>query len=372
VTFQKNSGAVKRFGRLMRFATWLQNLPNKMTPPPFRLMQISTSFWQSRVLYVAARLDIATVLGDEQRRADEIAELVSAQSDATFRLLRMLAAMGIFKEVTPRVFKNNKLSSPLRSDAPDSIRSMILMHNSQEMSRPWFEQLEKGVREGEVPFKLTHGQELFDYMDSHPEFDTLFSGAMDSVEALIGDSFAKDFDWGRFERIIDVGGSRGSKAAAILKRHNGLRALVTDRAQVIEEAKIWWAEHGNPEILQRMDFQAGDLLESIPSANNNGDIYLLSAILHGFDDQTSQRVLSNLATAAKGTTARIALMEFVLPEQDADLSAAAFDMQMFMGTRGRERTLSEWQDLSERSGLLLEEVVDLQSFGKIIVLRPRP
>jgi hypothetical protein len=371
VAFQKNAGAVKRFGRLMKFANWLQNLPNKMTPPPFRLMQISTSFWQSRVLNVAARLDIATVLGDEQRSADEIAKLVSAQPDATFRLLRMLAAMGIFDEVSSRVFRNNKLSSPLRSNAPDSIRSMILMHNSREMSRPWFEQLEKGVREGEVPFKLEHGQELFDYMDSHPEFDAMFSGAMDSVETLIGDSFAKDFDWARFDRIIDVGGSRGSKAAAILTHYPGLRALVTDRAQVIEEAKAWWAEQGGAELLQRMDFEAGDLIESVPPANNDRDIYLLSAILHGYDDQTSQHVLSNLANAAGSTGARIALMELVLPEQGADLSAASFDMQMFMGTRGRERTLAEWKKLSERSGLVLEEVVDLQSFGKIIVLQTK-
>jgi hypothetical protein len=65
-TLQKNAGAVRRFARLMRFANWLQNIPNKMTPPPFRLVQISSSFWQSRALYVAARLDIATALADRQ------------------------------------------------------------------------------------------------------------------------------------------------------------------------------------------------------------------------------------------------------------------------------------------------------------------
>lgn len=50
---------------------------------------------------------------------------------------------------------------------------------------------------------------------------------------------------------------------------------------------------------------------------------------------------------------------------------ASFDMRMFMGTRGRERTLSEWRALFDRSGLMLEEVVGLQSFGNILVLRPR-
>src|SRR5512144_1428222 len=64
MTLQKNSGAVRRFAKLSRFGAWLQNLPNKIVPPPFRLLQISASYWQSRALYVAARLDIATVLAD--------------------------------------------------------------------------------------------------------------------------------------------------------------------------------------------------------------------------------------------------------------------------------------------------------------------
>jgi hypothetical protein len=45
------------------------------------------------------------------------------------------------------------------------------------------------------------------------------------------------------------------------------------------------------------------------------------------------------------------------------------DMQMYGTTRGRERTLREWQWLFERSGLKLQEVVGLQSFGKILVLK---
>ena len=62
-------------------------------------------------------------------------------------------------------------------------------------------------------------------------------------------------------------------------------------------------------------------------------------------------------------------MELVVSELKADFSSAAFDMQMFMGTRGRERTLHEWQNLSDQSGLTLEEQIALQSIGKILVLR---
>jgi len=369
MTFQKNAGAVRRFAGLMKFAGWLQNLPNRITPPPFRLVQIGSAFWQSRALHVAARLDIATVLADERLAADEIAARVSAQPDATYRLLRMLAAMGIFEEVSPRVFSNNRLSAPLRMDNPNSVRAMILMHNSEEMSRPWYEQLENSVREGGIPFARTHGQALYDYMDSHAEFDALFSRAMDSVEALSGDSFVQDFDWGRFERVIDVGGSTGSKSIAILKRHPHLTALVADRAQVIETASKHWDGREPPGLLARLSFCACNLLEAVPPAAGAKDIYLLSAVLHGFDDETCVKALRNLASACAGTGARVALMELVMPAVGTDLTGAAFDMQMFMGTPGRERTLAEWSNLFDSAGLVLEEQVNLQSFAKILVLQ---
>lgn len=60
-----------------------------------------------------------------------------------------------------------------------------------------------------------------------------------------------------------------------------------------------------------------------------------------------------------------------MPELQADLASASFDLQMLMGTRGRERTLPEWQDLFQQSGVLLEEQVGLQSPGNILLLKVR-
>ena len=371
MSLQKNAGAVRRFDKLAKLGAWLQNVPNKLVPPPFRLIQIGAAYWQSRALYVAARLDIATVLADGELSAEELAARVQAQPDGIYRLLRMLAAIGVFEEAAPHRFRNNKLSHCLREGHPQSVRAMILMHNSPEISRPWYETLEQGVRSGDVPFSLTHGQELYAYMDGNPEFDSLFARAMDSVEALTGDSFATDFDWSRFERIIDVGGSKGSKSLTILKRHPHLKALVADREQVIRGAVQFWKEKGEGEVVQRMSYESCDLLQSAPKAQSDKDIYFLSAVLHGFDNDTCITALRNVASAAAGTGASIAVMEMVMPDSHADTGTASFDMQMFVNTRGRERALREWQRVFERSGLQLQEVVRLQTFGKILVLRAK-
>jgi hypothetical protein len=147
MTFQMNAGAVRRFAKAMRFGAWLQSITERMTPAPFRLVQIGSAYWQSKALYVAAKLDLATVLGTATLTASALASRVGANEDALGRLMRLLAAMGIF-ETAPMVFRNNKLSRCLASDDPQSVRAMILMHNSETMSRPWFEQLEAGIRSG--------------------------------------------------------------------------------------------------------------------------------------------------------------------------------------------------------------------------------
>lgn len=365
---QKNAGAVRRFAKAMKFGAWLQAIPNKLTPAPFRLVQIGSAYWQSRALYVAARLDVATVLGDERLGAAALAGRVGADPDALGRLLRMLAAIGVFEETAPMVFRNNALSRCLRTDDPQCVRAMVLMHNAEAMSRPWFEQLEAGVRSGTPPFRLSHGTELFDYLERHADVDRLFSEAMDSVEALAGDGFATDLDWSRFERLIDIGGSRGTKALSILKRHPELSALVVDRPQVIEEARRYWASrHGDG--VERLRFQAGDLFDAVPAANGPGDIYLLSAVLHGFDDATCVRALQTLRAAIGSSGARVAVLEMVVAEQGADLASTSFDMQMFVGCRGRERTLGEWNAVIQAAGMVLDEVVRLRSLGSILVLR---
>lgn len=370
MAFQQNARSVRWFTRAVQFVTWLQRRVNGLTPAPFRLLQIGSAFWQARALAVATRLDFATWLGDHPCSAAELAARASTDPDATHRLLRLLAAMGIFDEIAPDTFANNALSDYLRTDRPQNIRAMILLHNSPEMSRPWYEQLEPAVREGGIPFVRTHGQELFPYLDDNPEFDALFSRAMDSVASLTGDSFVTDFDWTHVERVIDIGGSRGSKSLALLKRYPHLTAWVLDRPAVIQGARDDLARTEAPSVHARLTFMPGDLFSSIPAARGAGDIYLLSAILHGFDDDRSIQILCRLRTAIADTGARIALMELVLPDKHVDLASASFDLQMFMGTQGRERTQREWQHLFDQSGLRLEEQVDLRGFGKIQVLRP--
>lgn len=369
---QRQRIQVRLFAGLRRLVDGLAAGIGRLVPPPFRLVQIGSLFWQSRALHVAAVLDLATVLGDDTLPVRTLAQRVGADPDALHRLLRLLAALGIFDRASDGGWRNNRLSTPLRTDRPDSVRAMVLMHNAPEMARPWFEALEAGIRCGQAPFRLTHGSDLPEWLDAHPAFNALFAQAMDQVEALAGDSFATAFDWRAFDRVIDLGGSRGGKARTLLKRHPHLQARVMDRAATI--AAVVDASGRDPSepdasVRERLSFTAGDLLDGVLPSTGPRDVYLLSAVLHGMDDARAERVLRHVAAAMRPTGASLVVMELVLPDQGGDLTGALFDLQMFMGTPGRERTGREWRSLHAKAGLSWVETVALAGLGKMMVLR---
>ncbi len=365
-----NTFRVKLFNKLMDFASALQNIPAKITPPPFRLMQIGSLFWQSRALYLATKLELADVIGDAEKSTLEIATALQLNEDHLYRLMRMLGTMGIFDETAQRVFKNSKTSAFLRQDNPKNVRAMILMHNSPEMTKPWMEPLEESVHDGGVPFSKAHGVDLFNYMDQHKDFDLLFSQAMDSVENITGNLFLEDFNWGQFERIIDVGGSKGSKALSILKSHPNLKAIVFDRPQIIEAAKTHWHGKIADDILARIGFQSGNMFESMPAATSDNDLFVFSAIFHGLSDDECTTVLSNLKTAIGTHQASVLFADAVAEETHINPTIAAFDMQMLIGTTGRERTPSEWKQLLGSAGFEIVEIMNVRTFAKFIIAKP--
>ena len=367
-SLQKNAALNRRYRFLMRVAEWIAALPNKVIPAPFRVMQMGSLYWQSRALYVAANLGVADALGDGEKSTMELAKSVQADEDHLYRLLRMLASLGVFKETGHRCFENSALSDCIRTDHPDSVKSMVLMHNSPEMVAPWVQSLESSIKTGSVPFADCHGTELFHYMSENPRFDSLFSQAMDSVENLVGHAFLEDLDWSQFDHIIDVGGSRGSKSLSILKRYTDMSATVVDRPSIVADAEAHLSGQAEQSVLSRMRFEGGDILEALPRASNVRNVYLCIAVFHALSDDEALQLLSTIGRSMNGVPATVIIADAVADEVGVNSNVALFDMQMLVGCKGRERTLSEWQKLFDQAGFTLQERVSGRSFGEFLVL----
>src|SRR5205085_334151 len=94
-------------------------------PPEQILMQMATGKWVSKALAVVADLGVADLLKDGPRDVDDLAVATGAGADGLYRVMRAMAAFGVFAELPARRFENTPVSTPLRSDAPGSLRGMV-------------------------------------------------------------------------------------------------------------------------------------------------------------------------------------------------------------------------------------------------------
>lgn len=97
---------------------------------------------------------------------------------------------------------------------------------------------------------------------------------------------------------------------------------------------------------------AGDFFDSVPAA----DTYVMSHVLHDWDDAASARILRNIAKAAVAG-ACLVLMEMVVPEGDGPHFTKMVDLTMLAMVGGRERTQAEWRRLLADGGFQLVRIV---------------
>jgi hypothetical protein len=96
-----------------------------MTPPDssIELMRLMNGYQVSQALHVAAMLDVADLLKEGPKPCDAVAQACGAHPSSLYRLLRALAAVGVFHESDNKEFSLTPLGACLASDAPGSTRN---------------------------------------------------------------------------------------------------------------------------------------------------------------------------------------------------------------------------------------------------------
>jgi hypothetical protein len=90
------------------------------------LHQTAFGHWLARCLHVVAYLGVADALDEETpRTASDLAAAVGARPDALGRVLRLLAAQGIFEMQGSDTFRHSPASRLLRTDHPQSMRAYV-------------------------------------------------------------------------------------------------------------------------------------------------------------------------------------------------------------------------------------------------------
>lgn len=319
-----------------------------MSSPREELNQMIAGFWRTQAVYVAVRLRIPDLLAAGPRTADELADETGSHARSLFRLLRALASSGVFREDVDHRFSLTPLSDCLRRDAPNSMAGLSWMRGDWQY-RAWGDLLHN-VQTGETAFNHVFGEPLFDFLRHTPENAAIFDQGMVGVHGRETEAMVAAFDFSDVEVLADIGGGNGSVLAAVLTKYPNLKAILFDRADVIDRARANLAHAG---VADRVQFIAGDFFQSVPSG---ADAYFLRHIIHDWNNDQSRTILKNCRSVMPAS-GRLLLAEFVLPDGPEPFHGKWFDLAMMTVTGGQERTESEYRALLGECGFEWRRVV---------------
>lgn len=330
-------------------------------PPDVRLLALINGFQGSMVISVAATVGLADAL-NEPRDAQWLSAATGTNVGALTRLLGALAGVGIVRESPPGSFALTEMGQFLRKDVPGSVASWAEFVGSPYLWNSWGD-LVYSIRTGEPAFDHLHGEDVWDWRSSHPGENLIFNEAMRAMSFRVARSATAAFDFGRFARIIDIGGGNGAFLAAILANNPSSRGVVFDLPHVVAGATAVLREAG---VSDRCEAMGGSYFDTIPGG---GDAYIVKAVFMDHSDDEVTGLLRKIRSAML-PNGEVLIVERIITGQSDEPSVLMSDMMMLLMHGTRIRRPEEWLTLLEDSGFRLNSMTPLVAGNYIIRATP--
>ena len=310
-------------------------------------------------LRVAATLRLPDLIAAGHASAAELAIAADCDQEGLERLVRYLVLEDVFIVEEGGQLALGPVGACLRSDHPAGARGWFDLEGfGGRMARCAFELLE-AIRSGGPVWERLYGLGMWDDLDGNSALAESFNSLMETRSTALHPYIVEAYPWSDLGYVIDVGGGTGILLAALATKHPSLTGKVIDLPLAIEGARVRFAESG---LDGRLSVQEGNFFDPLPKG---AGAYLLSSIIHDWDDEHASRILRRCAEAA-GRLGRVIIIDAVLGERDPRF-VATMDLRMLMYIGGRERTLADYAALVSRAGMTIAAVTPLPLWGRSIV-----
>jgi hypothetical protein len=332
------------------------------TPPDATLVELIFGKCVSTAISVVAKLRVADLLADGPKTIADLAAKTKTHAPSLYRLLRPLAAAGVFTEDVDGRFALTPMGEYLRTGVKGSLRGMADFFGSDWSWRAWGHLLES-VQTGRPAFDSVFGEPLFDYLRKHPDESAVFNEGMTGFSSSIAPAVAEAYNFSGFKTVVDVGGGHGVLLNTILQAYPGVNGIVFDSPHVVVGAEDAIHEAG---LTGRCRAVGGDFFESVPA---DGDAYLMKHIIHDWPDDRATTILRN---CRKGVNpgGKLLLVELVIAPGNAADFGKVVDLEMLAIASGKERTELEYRQLLAGAGWRLTRALPTKSPTQIVEAEP--
>ena len=340
--------------------------PSLLAPVPQRelnsFLSLVEGFAITRCCQLIAEFGIADVLGDTPERVAEIAAKAGVDASALGRVLRYAATIGVFEATGDGRFTHTTRSRLLRGDHPQSLKGRI-----RNYGPGWivFGALDHSLRTGRPAAEALAPGGLWEWLGANPHLAKVFDEAMTSQNRGDLPALLQAYDFSGFRSFADIGGGQGHLLRGLLEHVPAATGTLFDRPAVVDVVRA------HP--VERMSIVGGDFFtDALPEA----EAYLLSQVLHNWDDENAVSILRNVRSATAG---RSTLFVFEEPLPATAMNACAgsrasrpifMDFSMLAWSSGRERTCDEYEKLLNEAGWRLERVVPAACYVSILAAVP--
>ena len=322
--------------------------------PAQQVLQVATGYMASSCLYAAITLNVADHLKDGPLTMAELAKATGANEEALYRVLRLLASLGIFAEVSPGQFGLTPAADLLRKDVAGSLRGMAVFLPDPLHYRIYGNVMHS-LSTGAPAAEFTLGMPVFQYLEKDQAYSQVFNDAMTAMSAPVANAAIEVYDFSGIGLLVDVAGGHGELLMSILRACPSVKGILADLGHVVDGAKPRIASAG---LSDRMQAVACDFFQAVPAG---GDAYIMKHIIHDWDDERASTILKNIATAMGTKKGKVILLESVLAAGNTPDFGKFIDIEMLLFPGGRERTADEFRSLFERSGFHLTKIVSTKS-----------
>jgi 2,7-dihydroxy-5-methyl-1-naphthoate 7-O-methyltransferase len=199
------------------------------------------------------------------------------------RLLDHPVTIGVFDlDPTSNRFLPTSLGLQLTEDWPKMLLDINRAGGRADLA---FVDLLETITTGAPAYPQRYAREFWSDLDANPELRSSFA-QLNMRFQVQASQIAERFDWSRFSEILDVGGGDGSVLAAILHAHPDLCGRVLDLSPTATAAADRFAAAG---LDDRASAVSGSFFDPLPVG---ADAYLLSDILHDWDDDHACKILA--------------------------------------------------------------------------------
>ena len=311
--------------------------------PRWQLLRLMDGFVVTQLLYVASELGIAEALADGPKTGAELAAAVGADAGALTRVLRGLALEDVVVESDGRFALTPVGEALVPMAGALRVRGQVYYAAASGLL--------DAVRHGGTAFERTYGAPFFDHLGAHPEQQAAFQASMAGRSDQEAADVVAAYDFTDLGSLVDVGGGRGVLLAAVVAAAPHIDATLFDRAVAQPAGGVRFVE--------------GDFFAAVPAG---ADAYLLSRVLHDWDDEDALRILA-VCRAAMPERGRLLVVDAILPERAKDGEfAIRMDLHMLLLLGARERTEAEFRALLGKAGFEVRRVVPTRSPAGLSVI----